>query len=281
MDDPTAPPPKKRQLSCLGKGVISLVDGGLFGAAIGGVMASAQGISALSSGTENVRGAVLLVARSAWRSAASLGMALAGYTGGVCSLERLRGRRDAINPFFVGGLMGAIGSITRVEVHDGQTQRRVFAVVPRNMMAGALSSGALCTLFWYMQQPSRRARDEEQQAASIPTQTPVEPGRRPIMQSGQQPPSLPQRTPPARANASVPRRQVEDDDAGLTSGVEISLTDGQVFSSASAELAPFDGAGAPTPSPPELVDPRAGAPAGGGESAGMLTDGQLRDPWAK
>ena len=84
-------------------------------------------------------------------------------SGGVCSLERTRGRRDVLNPFLVGGLMGAIGSVQRVDFHDGQTKHRGFSVNPRAMAGSAVSSALLCTLFWYVQQPSRRAREEAQE----------------------------------------------------------------------------------------------------------------------
>ena len=50
------------------------------------------------------------VASGAMRSGASLAAALAGYSGGVCSLEKGRGKRDGINPFIVGGMMGAVSS---------------------------------------------------------------------------------------------------------------------------------------------------------------------------
>ena len=106
---PTAVAPDKprRQLSCLGRTLVAFIDGGSFGAAIGGIIASAQGLSSLAAGTESFVGALRGVASGAMRSGASLAAALAGYSGGVCSLEKGRGKRDGINPFIVGGMMGA------------------------------------------------------------------------------------------------------------------------------------------------------------------------------
>ena len=158
----TAAPEKKKTLSCLGRTLIAFVDGGTFGAAIGGIISSAQALGSISAGTESVVGAFRTVARASAGSAASLGFALAGYSGGVCSLERMRGKRDFVNPFVIGGLMGAIGAVQRVEVHDGQAKRRVLAFSGRGLMTGSLSSALLCTVFWYMQQPSQKAREERE-----------------------------------------------------------------------------------------------------------------------
>ena len=158
-------PPRPRQRSCLAKGIVSFIDGGMFGGAIGGIIASAQAISALSAGSDTIVSAVQHVVRSGFRSALSLGVALAGYSGGVCSLEKARGRRDMVNPFLVGGLMGAVGSVQRVEFHDGQHKKRALSFNPRAMMGGAFSSAALCSLFWWMQNPSRQRREEQEAAA--------------------------------------------------------------------------------------------------------------------
>ena len=45
------------------------------------------------------------------RSAISLGGFLSFYNGGTCSLERARGKKDAFNPFAVGGLIGIAGGL--------------------------------------------------------------------------------------------------------------------------------------------------------------------------
>ena len=151
-----APERPRRQLSCLGKGIISCIDGGCFGAAIGAIFSSARAMSSLAAGTESVVGALGMVARSGLQSGLSLGAALGFYSGGVCSLEQFRSKRDLVNPFLVGGIMGAFGAVQRVEVHDGQRKMRVLAYSPRGMAVGALTSGMLCSLFWYIQQPTRR-----------------------------------------------------------------------------------------------------------------------------
>ena len=94
----------RREMSCLGKAIASAIEGGLIGGALGGIMASG---SALSLGL-SVQ-ALVLVGRSSFSSAASFGGFLAFYNGGSCSMERLRGVRDWINPFIVGGVIGLAG----------------------------------------------------------------------------------------------------------------------------------------------------------------------------
>ena len=155
----------RRQLSCLGKSLISFIDGGTFGAAIGGIFAGVSAVSSVTAGSESILGAARTVFRASAASAFSLGVALGGYTGGVCSLERWRGKRDFINPFIVGGIGGALGAIQRVQIHDGQTKRTVLAFSGRGLMAGSASSALLCSVFWYLQQPSRAAREEREKEA--------------------------------------------------------------------------------------------------------------------
>ena len=157
-----AAPRPRRKRSCLGTAIVSFVDGGIFGAAIGSIIASAQAISGITGGTETIGSAIKHVLRSGSRSALSLGTALASYSGGVCSLEKARGKSDVVNPFLVGGILGAFGSVQRVEVHDGQHMRKVFAANPRAMLGGSVSSGLLCSLFWYIQQPSRKQQEQQE-----------------------------------------------------------------------------------------------------------------------
>ena len=156
-------PAKRKQRSCLSTAIISFVDGGFFGAAIGSIIASVQGLSGLAAGTESIRGVVMHILRSGGRSGASLGFALGSYSGGVCSMEKARGKSDVVNPFLVGGVLGAFGSVQRVDVHDGQSMRRVFAANPRAMLGGSVSSGLLCSVFWFIQQPSRKQREQHEQ----------------------------------------------------------------------------------------------------------------------
>ena len=167
--------PPKRKRSCLSTAIISFVDGGFFGAAIGSIIASVQGLSGLAAGTESIRGVVMHILRSGGRSGASLGFALGSYSGGVCSMEKARGKSDVVNPFLVGGVLGAFGSVQRVDVHDGQSMRRVFAANPRAMLGGSVSSGLLCSVFWFIQQPSRKQREQhEQQQQQQQQQVPME-----------------------------------------------------------------------------------------------------------
>jgi hypothetical protein len=167
--------PPKRKRSCLSTAIISFVDGGFFGAAIGSIIASVQGLSGLAAGTESIRGVVMHILRSGGRSGASLGFALGSYSGGVCSMEKARGKSDIVNPFMVGGVLGAFGSVQRVDVHDGQSIRRVFAASPRAMLGGSISSGLLCSVFWFIQQPSRKQREQhEQQQQQQQQQVPMD-----------------------------------------------------------------------------------------------------------
>lgn len=158
--------PKKRQPSCVGKSIVAFIDGGFFGAAIGSIVSSAQAIASVAGGNESFLSACRNVARSGFQSGLSLGGALAGYSGGVCTLESARGRRDVLNPFLVGGVIGAVGSVQRVEVHDGQHKRRIFMGNPRAMLGRSLSSAMLCSVFWYMQQPSKQRQDDQGQEQS-------------------------------------------------------------------------------------------------------------------
>jgi hypothetical protein len=166
--------PPKRKRSCLSTAIISFVDGGFFGAAIGSIIASVQGLSGLAAGTESIRGVVMHILRSGGRSGASLGFALGSYSGGVCSMEKARGKSDIVNPFMVGGVLGAFGSVQRVDVHDGQSIRRVFAASPRAMLGGSISSGLLCSVFWFIQQPSRKQREQHEQQQQQQQQVPME-----------------------------------------------------------------------------------------------------------
>jgi len=273
--------PKRRQLSCLGKTVIAFIDGGAFGAAIGGIVASAQGVSSLASGTESFVGMIRGIAGSGMRSGLSLGGALAGYTGGVCTLERTRGRRDGFNPFLVGGLMGALGSVQRIEYHDGQHRGRALSINPRAMLGSSVSSAMLCTLFWYIQQPGRNRREEEQQ------QTP-----QPPVQAGVPASTMP-KIPALAGQPSAAADQL------TSASPEMILTDGQA-GEVETPLMPTSGLAqgllpdsfmnetgdtpdAATSAPSPLAPPRAAidAPDLDASKGSMPADGFIKDPWAK
>jgi hypothetical protein len=160
---------RKRQRSCVGTAIVSFVDGSFFGGAIGGIIASASAIGGVLSGGESVGSAFMHVLRSGGRSALSLGSLVAGYNGGVCTLERMRRKRDVANPFVIGGLMGLVGSVSRVDVHDGQHKRRVLALNPRLALSSALSSAMLCSVFWWMQ---RRDDGDAARVAEPPSTAP-------------------------------------------------------------------------------------------------------------
>ena len=162
-----APTPQRRQRSCVANGCVAFIDGAFFGGAIGGIINSAQAMSGLASGAETMGSALRHVIRSSARSGISLGLALATYSSGVCSLERARGKRDVANPFLVGGMLGAVGSIQTVELHDGQRKTRALAANPRAMIGGTLSSAMLCALFWQMQRSGQQRRLEESAADEV------------------------------------------------------------------------------------------------------------------
>ena len=83
-------PLQRRQLNCLGKTIVSFIDGGSFGAAIGAIIASAQGVSGMASGTESFFGTIRNIASSGWRSGVSLGFALAGCARAAPRAQPLR-----------------------------------------------------------------------------------------------------------------------------------------------------------------------------------------------
>ena len=216
----------RRQLSCLGKGIISCIDGGCFGAAIGAIFSSARAMSSLAAGTESVVGALGMVARSGLQSGLSLGAALGFYSGGVCSLEQFRSKRDLVNPFLVGGIMGAFGAVQRVEVHDGQRKMRVLAYSPRGMAVGALTSGMLCSLFWYIQQPTRREAASPSAGEGVSPPSPQRQTQRPPA-----PLSTPSLPPAPRGEDWRSRAEVADPYAASqgASSAELLLTDGQTL----------------------------------------------------
>lgn len=247
---PIAAAPKKRQLSCLGKALISFVDGGMFGAAIGSIVASAQAVTSVASGADSIPSAARGVFRAGWQGGLRLGAALAGYSGGVCSLEKMRGRRDAANPFLIGGVMGALGTVQRVDYHDGQTQhRRVLSVNPRAMMGASLSSALLCTMFWYLQTPSRHAREQR-----------VEDQLQPEKMPPQVPTTIPEAPVDEQLRAAAPA--VDSSGAIYTTPFETPSTP------RSELLDPLTPSSETLTAPTPVIEPGASA------------DYQLQDPWA-
>jgi len=134
---------QREQRSCLAKAVASGIDGGLFGGAIGLIMTSR---TALSFGL-SVHSLRILVAGTV-SSAVSFGGFLACYNGGVCSLERFRRRRDAVNPFVVGGVIGVAGALPSYATPQANAPWAYRN--PRTLVGAAFSSGALCSFFWVL-----------------------------------------------------------------------------------------------------------------------------------
>jgi len=278
-----APPPKaqRRQLNCLGKTLVAFVDGGSFGAAIGAIIASAQSVSSLASGTESIFGAIRGVATAGWRSGVSLGFALAGYSGGICYMERVRGTKDVVNPFFIGGMMGAVGSVQRVDYHDGQTKRRVLHMNPRVMLGSATSSALLCSVFWYMQQPSRAKREAQEQQQLQQQQQPAAASIAPPSAGIARPLPLPSELLTDGAVAEVETSPFPT--TGFAQGL---LPDG-LLSGDSPESHPppplqeLNLQPLPEPANESALAATTTTPAAGGGAEKVMSDGQLQDPWAK
>ena len=204
----------------------------------------------------------------------SLAAALAGYSGGVCSLEKGRGKRDGINPFIVGGLMGAVSSVQRQDYHDGRTQTRIFAINPRAMLTQSISSAMLCTVFWYLQQPrsKQKSADEQQQQQPPPPQ---------LRMPSQQP--IPSLVPPAVASSTgelMTDGQALGDDQPLipTTGLAQGLLPDMFSTQATDD---YGAAPALTPPPPPQVEASLDPPLQESEPPSQqVVDGQLNDPWA-
>ena len=175
--------------------------------------------------TESVVGALGMVARSGLQSGLSLGAAL-GFYSRWCSLEQFRSKPGPRQPFLVGGIMGAFGAVQRVEVHDGQRKMRVLAYSPRGMAVGALTSGMLCSLFWYIQQPTRREAASPSAGEGVSPPSPQRQTQRPPA-----PLSTPSLPPAPRGEDWRSRAEVADPYAASqgASSAELLLTDGQTL----------------------------------------------------
>ena len=143
MAAPEQPQEKKRTGSCLARTVGSLIDGGVFGAAIGSLMATGP---AFSQGLFN--GGLRILLRSGLQSAVSVGGFMSVYNGGICSLESLRSKRDVVNPFLVGGLIGVAGAIPGF-VRPLPTAPWAYKN-PRALVGSGLGSAMLCSFFWML-----------------------------------------------------------------------------------------------------------------------------------
>ena len=145
--------PKRRQRSCLAVTISSAIDGGIFGAAIGSIMASG---SALQLGFAN--GGMRLMLRSGMASAFSVGGFLASYNGGVCYLERFRKKRDVVNPAVVGGVMGMAGALPGY-LHQNPQAPWAYKN-PRAVIGGGMTSALLCSFLWSMSHMGAAERAE-------------------------------------------------------------------------------------------------------------------------
>ena len=134
---------KKRPASCLAKFVGSAIDGGVFGAAIGSLMATGP---AFSQGLLN--GGLRFLLRSGLQSALSVGGFMSVYNGGVCSLESLRSKKDVVNPFIVGGGIGIVGAMPGY-LRPLPTAPWAYKN-PRALVGNGLGSAMLTSFFWLL-----------------------------------------------------------------------------------------------------------------------------------
>uniref|UniRef100_A0A7S4C3Y9 Mitochondrial import inner membrane translocase subunit TIM22 n=1 Tax=Chrysotila carterae TaxID=13221 RepID=A0A7S4C3Y9_CHRCT len=165
----------KKPRSCLAKAIGAFLDGGIIGGAIGGIMASRTAIAFGPS-----LGALRILAVGMGQSGLSLGGFLAAYNGGICSLERMRNKRDVANPFIVGGIMGVAGSIPSYATPVATAPWAYRN--PRALAGAGLSSALLCSFFWSISGP-RESGDgraagtppAEQPRTGMPAQAPPPP----------------------------------------------------------------------------------------------------------
>ena len=181
----TTPPPQsadapRRKPSCLARTIGSALDGGIFGAAIGSLMATGP---AFSHGL--LQGGLAHILRSGVRSALSVGGFMATYNGGLCTLEKTRQKRDVFNPFFLGGFIGVAGAI------PGYVQPLASAPWayrnPRALIGSGLGSAALCSFFWMISSGGAVERTEQPAAPPtapvMPTAAPAVPAPLPGLQA--------------------------------------------------------------------------------------------------
>ena len=162
----------RRKASCLAQTVGSLIDGGVFGAAIGSLMATGP---AFSQGLFN--GGLRIILRSGLQSALSVGGFMSVYNGGICSFESLRSKRDVLNPFLVGGLIGVAGGLPGF-VRPLPTAPWAYRN-PRALVGSGLGSAMLCSFFWMLSAgglerppaPERQPAPEPAAERQTPTRT--------------------------------------------------------------------------------------------------------------
>uniref|UniRef100_A0A7S0E8Y0 Mitochondrial import inner membrane translocase subunit TIM22 n=1 Tax=Phaeocystis antarctica TaxID=33657 RepID=A0A7S0E8Y0_9EUKA len=238
---------KKKTGSCLGRTVGSLIDGGVFGGAIGSLMATGP---AFSQGLFN--GGLRILLRSGLQSAVSVGGFMATYNGGICSLESMRSKRDVVNPFLVGGLIGVAGAIPGF-VRPLPTAPWAYKN-PRALVGSGLGSAMLCSFFWMLS-----AGGLERQPATAPAAEPAAAERQPVP------------VPAARAPPASQPTQPADAYPQYDSPVETQAVEMPGFADGLAE-----------PHPPVGFAAAPLAPANPGLGADLAPSGseQISDPWA-
>jgi len=188
--------PRARR-SCLARTVNSAVDGVILGGALGGIMASTR---AFELGVRGGAGRFMLV--SSLRSGLSFAGFLASFNGGTCVLENLRGRRDVVNPFVVGGFMGVAGALPGWMTpmpHAPWTYRNNRALV-----GAGISSALLCSFFYLISSGSREPAPQGpvlSPGSGAPAGAPASPVQTmplPIMSQPTMPEPFPYSSEPAR-----------------------------------------------------------------------------------
>uniref|UniRef100_A0A7S0L0E6 Mitochondrial import inner membrane translocase subunit TIM22 n=1 Tax=Coccolithus braarudii TaxID=221442 RepID=A0A7S0L0E6_9EUKA len=115
--------------------------------------------------------AVRLVFGGAVAGAMQFGGFLAVYNGGICTTERLRGKRDMANPFVVGGVMGVSGALPSF-VQPTSSAPWAYRN-PRALAAAGLSSAMMCSFFWSLGSSSRPLPEPAPEVTSPSSTLPV------------------------------------------------------------------------------------------------------------
>ena len=165
-------------------------------------------------------------------------------------------------------MLGAVGSIQSVELHDGQHKTRALSFSPRALLGSSLSSAMLCSLFWCMQRANSSAGKREPE----PERTLAPPPQAAAGKVVIPPPQLllsqaaaPEGAAPLLASASPAPSAPTAPDAFLSAG---------------GELAASPPTAATEPPAFAIEPPRAPRPSPAVSSPSSPSHEQLHDPWA-
>lgn len=152
-------------------------------------------------------------------------------------------------------------------------------LVQQAMLTSSVSSALLCTLFWSMQQPSRRSREEADQLSP-----PKQQQQGAVADSPSTVPSTPIAE-PFGARATSAELMTDGQATGDTGLPTTGLAQGLLTDLLASDSAESEQTRAELLSPPasaELLSPPAVAEAPAAElEPGVSNDTQFKDPWAK